>query len=230
MLLDQRKFKEAIPFLTKAYQIGKCNDILHIIGYCHFQMDEFQIAKDYFTQSATEFDTEKRSLYNLALAEWKLNNGAQVNHIADELSTIDTEFHDTISGYEIGLLYFLLDDFQRASECLTKQGVKGIDLMHWIDLSYSLFRTNKKLWIEIINDSIVECHNLCNEIESNHKDWSEFTHKEKNERLNELKADIKKRQEILIDGPTKPQEDIRTLILAEHCGCLLFDCKRHKTL
>ncbi|MFY7665690.1 tetratricopeptide repeat protein [Flavobacterium sp.] len=102
MLLDQRKFKEAIPFLTKAYQIGKCRDILHNIGYCHFQLDEFQIAKDYFTQSATESDTEKRSLYNLALTEWKLNNGAQVKHIADELSTIDTEIHDTISGYNIG--------------------------------------------------------------------------------------------------------------------------------
>lgn len=231
MLLDQRKFEEAIPFLSKAYQIEKRRDILHNIGYCHFQMVEFQKAKEFFTQSTTHLDTENRSLYNLALTEWKLNNTEQVKLIADNLSNhIETNVHETISGYEIGFLYFILDDFQKASECLVKQGINGIDLMDWTDLSYSLFKTDNKLWNVKLNHSIDERKQWCNEIESNHEDWSEYTNEEKKERLTELKAEIKIREEALSNGMTKPIQDLSKNVWLEHCGCLLFDCKRHENI
>lgn len=228
MLLDQKKFEEAIPFLTKAYHIEKHRDILHNIGYCYFQMNEFQKAREFFTQSATHLDTENRSLYNLALTEWKLKNTKQVKIIADKLSNIETEFQETISGYEIGLLYFLLEDYQRATECLVKQGIHGIDLMVWTDLSYSLFKTDNDLWSEMINDSIVKRKKKCDEIENNPQEWSEYTDEEKKELLIELTAEINARQETLNNGMTKPIQDLSISILDEHCGCLLFDCKRHE--
>lgn len=230
MLLDQKKFKDAIPFFDKAYNIEKHRDIIHNIGYCYFQMDEFQKAKESFSQSTTDLDIENRSLYNLALTEWKLNNTEQVKLIADKLSkNIETNVHETISGYEIGLLYFLLDDLQQSSECLIKQGLNGIDLLDWTDLSYSLFMSNNKLWREKINGSIDERKKWCEEILSNHKDWSEKSSEEKKERLSELKAEIKVRQEILHNGMTKPIQDLNKSVWVEHCGCLLFDCKRHNS-
>jgi tetratricopeptide (TPR) repeat protein len=229
MLLDQRKFKEAIPFLDKAYNIEKQRDIIHNLGCCYFHMDEFQKAKELFSQAATDLDIENRSLYNLALTEWKLNNTEQVKLIADKLSKhIETNVHETISGYEIGLLYFQLDDFQRASECIVKQGINGIDLIDWTDLSYSLFKTDNELWNKKINDSIVERKKLCDEIESNHEDWNEYTNDEKKERLTELKAEIKVIEETLNNGMTKPIQDLSKNVLVEYCGCLLFDCKRHE--
>ena len=229
MLLDQKKFKEAIPFLVKAYNIEKHRDIIHNIGYCYFQMDEFQTAKESFSQSTTDLDIENRSLYNLALTEWKLNNTEQVKLIADKLSkNIETNVHETISGYEIGLLYFLLDDLQQASECLIKQGVNGIDLLDWTDLSYSLYKTNNKLWRDRIDASIDERKKWCEEIASNHKDWSENTEEEKKERLTELENEIKIRQEILTKEMTRPIQDLNKSLTVEYCGCLLFDCKRHE--
>lgn len=228
MLLDQKRFKEAIPFLNKAYQIEKRRDILHNMGYCHFQMNEFHKAQELFSQSATDLDTENRSLYNLALTEWKLNNTEQVKIIADKLSNIKTEFTDTISGYEIGVLYFLIDDFQRASECLVKQGINGIDLMDWKDLSYSLFKTDNKLWNKKIKDSIDKRKKWCTEIESNHENWSEYTDEEKKERQAELKTEIKVRQEALNNTMNKPVQDLNTSVFVEYCDCLLFDCKRHE--
>lgn len=229
MLLDQRKFEVAIPFLAKAYQIEQRRDILHNIGYCHFQMGEFQKARDLFSQAVTDLDIENKSLYNLALTQWKVNNSEKVKLIADKLSKhIEANVHETISGYEIGLLYFQIDDFQRASECLVQQGINGIDLIDWTDLSFSLFNTDKKLWSEKINDSIVERKKWCNEIENNHEDWSEYTDEEKKERQTELKAEIKIRQETLNNGMTKPIQDLSKSVLDEHCGCLLFDCKRHE--
>ena len=127
-------------------------------------------------------------------------------------------------------MYFLLDDLERASECLVKQGINGIDLLDWTDLSYSLFMTNNKLWKEKINDSIDERKQWCNEIESNLEDWSEYTDEEKKERLTELKAEIKIREEALNNGMTKPIQDLGKSIWVEHCGCLLFDCKRHENI
>lgn len=230
MLLDQKKFEEAIPFLDKAYNIEKHRDIIHNIGYCYFQTEQFQVAKEYFSQSATELDLENRSLYNLALTEWKLNNTEQVKLIAEQLSKdIENNVHETISGYEIGLLYFLLDNLKKASECLVKQGIGGIDLVDWTDLSYSLFMTDNKLWREKINDGIVERKKWCEEILSNHKDWSENSSEEKKERLTELNAEIKVRQEMLNNGMTKPITDLNKSVWIEHCGCLLFDCKRHES-
>jgi tetratricopeptide (TPR) repeat protein len=230
MLLDQRKFEEAIPFLDKAYNIEKRRDIIHNIGYCYFQMEQFQKSKEFFSKSATTLDIENRSLYNLAISEWKLNNTGQVKLIADQLSkNIENNVHETISGYEIGLLYFLLGDLKKASECLVKQGIGGIDLLDWTDLSYSLFMTDNKLWREKINDSIDERKKWCAEILSNHKDWSENSSEEKKERLTELKAEIQVRQEILNNGMTKPIQDLNKSVWVEHCGCLLFDCKRHES-
>ena len=185
-------------------------------------------SKECFSKSVTDLDIENRSLYNLAINEWKLNNIEQVKLIADKLSKdIEKNVHKTISGYEIGLLYFLLCDFHRASECLIKQGINGIDLLDWTDLSYSLFKTDNKLWNEKINDSIEKRKEWCDEIESNHEDWSEYTNEEKKERLTELKAEIKIRQETLNNGMTKPIQDLSKSVLVEYCGCLLFDCKRH---
>ena len=228
MLLEQRRFEEAIPFLEKAWQIEEWRDIIHNMGYCYFQMEQFQTAKEYFSKSVTDLDKENRSLYNLALTEWKLNNNEEVERIALQLSKdIETNVQGRISGYEIGLLYFLLDDFQRASECLIKQGIDGIDLMDWTDLSYSLFKTDYKLWRKTIIDRIVEQKKFCDEIESNHEDWNDYTDEEKKERLYELTSEIKSRQEILDKVMSKPLQDLNKSVLVEYCGCLLFDCKRH---
>ena len=100
--------------------------------------------------------------------------------------------------------------------------------MDWTDLSYSLFKIENKLWNEKINDSIVERIKWCHEIENNHEDWSEYTYEEKKEGLTELKAEIKVRQETLRNGMTKPIQVFSKSVLAEYCGCLLFDCKRHE--
>jgi tetratricopeptide (TPR) repeat protein len=228
MLLDQMQFKEAISFLEKAYQVEKRRDILHNIGYCHFQLSEYQKAKDCFEKAASNLDIENRSLYNLALSQWELTNIEQVKLIADKLyKDFESVNHETIAGYEIGHLYFLLDDLDRATECLIRQGINRIDLLDSTDLSYSLYMSNNELWKEKINERIVEQKQTCHEIEINHEDWSEYTDEEKKERLTELKEEIKLKEELLINGMTKPSQDLKQNVWLEDCVCLLFDCKIH---
>ena len=58
----------------------------------------------------------------------------------------------------------------------------------------------------------------------------EQSDEEKKERLTELKAEIKIREEALNNGITKPIQDLGKSVWVEHCGCLLFDCKRHENI
>ena len=227
MLLQEKKFDQALIFLNQAHELEKHRAISHNIGYCYFKMKDFEKAKDFFTQAATDLDTENKSLYNLALCEWQLNNSKQLKVIADKLSSMETKYEASINGYYIGFLYFLLNDFQKASECLIKQGINRIELISWTDLSYSVFKTNKELWQQEIKNYIAERKQWQQEIENHHQDWKEYTGEARNKQLNELKSSIKLAEKYLNHGVKKPRIDLNTKVLAESYGCLLFGCKTH---
>ena len=228
MLLDQKQFKEAIPFLEKANQIENQRDITHNLGYCYFQLEQFEKSRDLFSIAISKLDIENRSLFNLALAEYECKNLNKVKAIADELSEkADINQHSTVSGYEIGLLYFLLNDYGKTTEHLIKQGIDGIDLIDWNELSYSLYQTNKTIWSKQISKSIQERTEWIEEIQSNHEDWSEYSNPEKLERLNEFRTEIQTRENALKNEMTKPKQEINKSLLVEYCGCLMFDCKTH---
>jgi tetratricopeptide (TPR) repeat protein len=224
MLIDQKQFKEAIPYWEKAKRKENKRNISHNLGYCYFQLKEYEKAKELFSISVTELDIEKRSLFNLALTEYKCQNLDKVKAIADKLSEeIETNHHSTISGYEIGLLYFLLNDLDKSAKCLIKQGIEGIDLLDWNELSYSLYQMNKPIWSKQINKGIKERTEWIDEINGNHEDWSEYSTQEKQERLNELRVEIQTRENTLKTEMTKPKQEIIKSLWVEYCGCLMFD-------
>lgn len=228
MLLHQRRYEEAIPFLEKALSLEEHRDIMHNIGYCYFQLEQFQQAKNFFSQSAAKQDMGNKGLYNLALTEWKLNNTAQVRSIANLLAEqIRENISEAVSGYETGFLYFLLGDLHQASACLIKQGIDCIDLFEWSALSYSLYITNPAVWKEKIRNGIDEHKKWCKEIIRNHKTWNSYTEDEKKERLHELEDEIRTRQEALAKGIVHPTLNVNNWLTVEYCGCLLFDCKQH---
>lgn len=228
MLLDQKEYSEAIQYLEKANNIVSKREIKHNLGYCHFQLKDFDKALTLFESSAVTGDIENRSLFNLGLTAFKKNQTDQLKSIAKKLFTeIETNVHKTISGYEIGMLFYLLKDYQFASTCLFKQGIDGIDLLDWQELSYSLYLTDKETWRNKINQSIDERLDWIKEIESGHEDWEDYSEDEKNERLIELSSEVDLKKKILTEGIKKPNIDLSESLWVEYCGCLLFDCKRH---
>ena len=228
MLLDQKRYQEAIPFLEKANAIEKHREITHNVGFCYFQLQDYQSAYELFEISTKTKDIENRSLFNLGLAAFQTNRLEQLESIAKKLfAEIETNIHKTVSGYEIGLLFYLLKDYQLATACLLKQGIDGIDLFDWQELSYSLHLTDKETWRNKITQSISERVNWVKEIESGHEDWEDYSEEEKRERLIELKSEIDFRNETLSKRMKEPKLDLTDSLLVEYCGCLLFDCNRH---
>jgi len=228
MLLDQKKYHEAISYLERANKIENKRDIIHNLGYCHFQLKDYDKALELFERSAKSGDIENRSLFNLGLTAFKTNQLKRLESIAQKLfAEIETNVHKTVSGYEIGLLFYLIENYQFASVCLLKQGINGIDLLDWEELSYSLYSTDKETWRNKINQSIDERLEWIKEIESGHEDWEDYSEDEKNERLIELSSEVNLRKKTISEGIKKPNIDLSESIWVEYCGCLLFDCKRH---
>lgn len=228
MLLDQKKYQEAIPFLEKVNKIKNQREITHNLGFCHFQLQDYQSAYKLFENSVKTEDLENRSIFNLSLTSFQTDKLEQLESIAKKLFVeIETNVYKTVSGYEIGLLFYLLKDYQLATACLFMQGIDGIDLYEWPELSYSLYLTDKETWQNEITQSIDKRVDWILEIERNNEDWKDYTEEEKSERLIELKNEIELRKEILSRGMNEPKLNLTESLLVEYCGCLLFDCTRH---
>ncbi len=227
MLLDQAKYEEAIPYLEKAYQLENLSDILHNIGCCHFQLGQYQEAKNIFSSITSEQDLESRSIFNLALTEWVLNNIENVRKIANELAERVENYDKIVDAYSIALLYFLLGDLDNVSKCLLKQGVEFIELPDWDYLSYSLSKTHPDIFRTEIEKSIEERKEWIEEINNNHESRKDDSEEEKQEDLKEFKDEIHVREKMLEKGVELPEIQISNWVFVKYCGCLLFDCQRH---
>ena len=64
MLLDQKEYSKAIQYLEKANDIASKREITHNLGYCHFQLNDYDKALKLFESSAVTGDIENRSLFN----------------------------------------------------------------------------------------------------------------------------------------------------------------------
>jgi tetratricopeptide (TPR) repeat protein len=229
MLFQQGEFEKAIEYLTIAKEKEFRRDIEHNIGYCYFKLNDFNKARQCFLAASDNTDIENLSLFNLAITELKLNNIINATQIANRLfETIIENTFQTISGYEIGLLFFLLQDYEKAVECTVKQGIDFIDLLDWNELSYCVYIVNRELWVERLKKGVLERIRWQTEIRNNHEKWTFDTAQEKQERLNEIREEIKIRRSIIKTGIDKPNSNLEENIIFEFCGCLLFDCKRHE--
>lgn len=226
--MEQEKYKEASECLLIAKTKDNRRDILHNLGCCYNKMGDYANSKECFRLASNDYDYEFRSLYNLALLEYKLGEINNTKTIADRLFlTIEQNVHKMISGYEIGFLYYLLGDYTKSTECLLQQGINGIDLPDWKALSFSLYKTNKKEWITQLKRCIREIKGWITKIKNNHEDWDYPSEEEKQEKLTALELEINNINEMIINGVLKPEINLDENILIDHCGCLLFDCQRH---
>ncbi|MDF1676677.1 MAG: tetratricopeptide repeat protein [Vicingaceae bacterium] len=229
MLMGEDKFTEAIKYLNIAKTKTKNRGVEHNLGFCYYRLGQYQLAKSHFSKSSETEDLEHRSLFNLALVEYKLNNLDKVTEIIDKLQN-PSEADAPLMDYEIGQLLFLVNEFEKSAQWTIKQGVDGIDLLDWKGLAYSIYTTNKKLFYIELQKGISERHMWIEEINDNHPDWTEYSEEEKKEKLIELENEIKYRENIEKEFQNKPILNVDELLIVEPIYCLLFDCKLHGNL
>jgi tetratricopeptide (TPR) repeat protein len=229
MLLGKKDYKNALENLLTAKEKSDRRDVLHNIGFCYFKLGDLKTSREYFKIANTEFDFEFRSAFNQAVLDFQLQDSESTRKIADRLfANIEQNSVSMIGGYEIGFLFFLLGDFDKATESLIKQGINGVDLTDWKELSYSLFISDNKKWISQHKKMISEREKWIVEINTKPDEWDFDSTQEKNERLTELRNEIENINELISNGISKPNVDFNENIWGEPCGCLLFDCKRHE--
>lgn len=228
MYLYQKEYAAAIPPLLKAQMLHSDRAITHNLGCCYFQLGQYEAAMSYFEQASGSLDTEQRSQFNLALSAYQLQKSAVLQQLAEALKANLTEKLDqTISGYEVGQLFFLLEDYQTASTCLVQQGVHFIDVLEWPGLLYAYANCHPVACKELLWTHIDTYQSVIEAIETNQEDWANATETEKVEEKQVLLGKIKTLEEYLELGISKPKLALKKLLLIEYCGCLLFDCQRH---
>ena len=226
MLMEQEEFEEAIKYLNIAKQKTNLRGVVHNLGVCYFRLGKYTIAKEYFAKSAKMQDIEHRSLFNLAVTEYKLNNLDRVAKLIEKLQNLKEE-DDPLCTYEIGELWFLLGEYEKSAKWTIKQGLDGIDLLDWKALAYSMYITNKEIFNQELKKSLQEKQLYAKEISSNHPNWAGLSQDDKEEELQELKNSINFMKHLDEKFKNKPTINYENLVVIEPLGCLLFDCGVH---
>jgi tetratricopeptide (TPR) repeat protein len=228
MLLDQKLYKESISYLEKAAEMSNRKDILHNLGCAYFHIGKYKEAKHCFSKIKEKDDIENISKYALALTEFQLKNKDKFEDIVMELeSTIRSKVHQTISGYEIGEMFYYLNNHQKAVDCVVKQGLQSIEIYEWSELSYSLNKIDNETWIIELNKYISKRQEWISELNENHEEWSHYSSEEKRERKIEMEAEVVEIQALITNGIKMPSKNIKQNIMYDNCGCLLFGCETH---
>lgn len=231
MLLEQNQNEKAIEYLIKANSLNKNRDIINNIGYCYFKIGNYEKARFYFLEGSNLNDDENVCLYNLALTEYKLGNFENLKIIAKKLEeSIDDSKMNDIDGYDIAILYFLLDDLNDVYNCLINEGIDNLNISGFKEIFYALNIVDKDLWIIKVKQEIKETENNLFELINNPEEAESLTEDEKQINIEEYKKEIEYLTYILSNGLTKPEVDFSKELHFEHCGCLLFDCKRHENI
>lgn len=229
MLINKEEYEEAIKYLTIAKSKIFFRGIEHNLGYCYFKLGLYELAQKHFLASCTSEDLILRSHFNLALTEYKLNNSKKFSEIIDRLQN-PLENEGVFCSHSIGILLFMIDEFERSTQWTINQGLEYIDLLDWTELAYSFYIANRKVFDVELKKGISKRQVWIEELNENHSDWDEYSDDEKKEEICKFQSEIRYRENIEIEFREKPTVNFDKLLTIDPIYCLLFDCTLHGNL
>lgn len=236
MLWCHGRYGEAVPYFRAAYEREKDGPILNNMGVCYTEEGDFTNAKACFaTVIEAGSDIDDKSTFNLALTEYKLGNVDQAKRLADTLTSRTKEMTD-VSPFDLAEhyldladLYFVLGEYRRSFECLSKQGFRWYS-RPGDSRSYAIYVSDELLWRKWVHDAMEKRLESIAELSSNDVQWSDWTDEEKQARVSEYQSEIEEWKKHLQNGFPEPTVDIidGRLRIADY-RCTLFDCTEHQT-
>ncbi|MEL7243189.1 MAG: hypothetical protein AAGM40_12690 [Cyanobacteria bacterium J06573_2] len=234
LLLINDQNSEAIKYLEIAYLKEKCRDIANDLGVAYAKSGNFEIAKDYLMAAAKVNDIEYKSKYNLAITKIQLNEKEDALTIAEEFKKLiidGVDNFDTIDGFSVAYLYYLLDDQDTAYACCKTCDGHNYDLLSWEFIPYLIYKNDIQLFQKLIVSKIEKKKTWIKENKDNHEYWKDDTEEEKQQELAEYESEITRLRNLEAEFALgKPNIDINDSYFLEYCGCLLFGCPEHNNL
>lgn len=181
------------------------------------------MAENCFYVASKEDDIAERSLFNLALTEYKLNKHEKFIKTINKLQELAATNNSFIT-YEIALLFFLINEYEKAAKWIIKLGINRIDLLDWKELAYSIFLTDEATFAKELKKGISNREKWIKEINDHHPDWVGYSEEEKSRRLKEFQNEIRCWQNIDTEFQNKPNLVENELLVIAPMDCLLYDC------
>jgi hypothetical protein len=188
----------------------------------------YENAKEIFIKTSKKWDDELKAMFSLAVTYYKLWEKENVYNTLEKMQK-SKNFENALNDYYIWTLYYLYDDYEKASENtkLLMWDRPWFSFYGWRELLYSLFKYDKKLFNKKINYEIENCKSNINDIKNNLWDYKDNIVKEKNLYLENFSEELERFEKIKRNIFYKPKINTQNLIASEYYWCSLFDCKRH---
>lgn len=226
MLLNNEQFEDSIRYLKIADSLSKDRSNDHNLGYCHYKLGQYKLAEECFTKAASNKDIELRGLFNLALTNYRLGNEDEFRLNIKNLQN-PPEDSDSMFDFEIGQLYCLIEDYERAAEIAIAKGFSGMNVLDWKELSFAISHSNNAFFQQLVMDARKERTEWLSEIKANHEDWEDYVGIERDQLIKETESEIRELNQMEIGFEKIPKLDADKMLVEEYCGCLLFDCSLH---
>lgn len=234
LLLINNQYSEAIKYLEIAYSKENCRDIANDLGVAYAKTGNLEIAKDYLIKATKEKDIEYKSKYNLAITKTQLNEKEDTLTIAEEFKKLiidGVDKFDTIDGFSVAYLYYILDDKDTAYACCKTCDWNVYDLFSWEHVPYLIYKNDIEEFKKLVASEIEDKKNWIIENKDNDEFWEDDTEEEKQQYLTECESEITRLTNLEAEfALNKPNIDINNQYLLESCGCLLFGCPEHNNL
>ncbi len=226
-LIEQKEYIKAIDALETSQNKHETWDAEHNLWYCKYMIWDYKSAEKHFlkTSQDKERDNELKSMFWLALVQYKLDNKENTYEIL-RLMQESKNFDNAINDYDIWILYFLYDDYENAKNNTLKCGMR-IDLLDRKELWYSIFISDKQLFLKKINKDIKELQGYIQEIKNSTGIWKDAPDEEKNEDMSKFLTEIMEKENMEKLFETKPIVNIDKHLVAEYSWCSIFGCCRH---
>lgn len=228
MLLDQNQFEKAITYLLISIEKNAHNLTYHNLGYCYYHLGDFNNSKINFNLASKKEKNRDLTLYGLALSHYHLNNTDAVREIGNQLllDLAPKDGYHPKDGFIAATVFYLIKDFEKVTECVRKGCITqhGFDLLEKDHLAYSVYKADKLLYQEQVNQGIESRKRNIQECKDNNVNWEE------NLRIKQLLKEIDSRQNFHKQLNTPPIKDFETYLYSNKFECLLFGCENHENL
>lgn len=233
LLLYGNQPERALEYLLIAERKHESRVIRQSIGACYYKMGDLEKSYEAFKLAANGDDKLYRSRFCLAVVSHELGRLQETEAFGEKLYGIALNRGSTWSGdieMDVCFIYCMIGDYKKAVSLWKPSYLEAVEVSGFLELSYSLYKANKALWLSVLEKEIDNKKRLIESIRTSPASWCFDSEEEKQDDLERLNSDILDRQRIIETGVSKPPLTLDDHALLEHPGCLLFGCSEHRNL
>ncbi|WP_162304597.1 tetratricopeptide repeat protein [Maribellus luteus] len=231
--LMKGNYEKAKFYFEKAMTLSQTEmvEIIHNLAVCENHLGNPQKALNLYDKSIAINDKDNESKFNKAVCLYELGSHSEIEEIIQTIRKSAAYKDSTawVSSSELSELYYLQGDLQNAYDFFLQNPFTP-DLISDLVSSFLLFNYDKPKFQKLVNEQVGEKNEWINELnDPKDEDYYDYSDEERIEQTKKLENEIHTLKSIELHLTKPPQLNPAKLYMTTFCGCMLYDCKIHRT-